>query len=247
MDIAWGNPSANIAKAEKLMAGQDAELFVLPEMWSTGYSVHPEEIAEDEQSSSALEWMKKTSTERKCAICGSLAIRDVDNLYRNRFYFVTPENTVCYDKRHLFTYAHEEVHYTRGDSQVIVDYHGVRFLLLVCYDLRFPVWSRWGIAGEYDAIVYVANWPSARQYAWDTLLRARAIENQCFVVAVNRVGCEHEKEFGGGSAVIDPQGMTIYTCQGNECTCQVDIDTNSLITQRESFPVLLDRDKHYGL
>ena len=267
MDIDYGNVDANIAKAEKMMAdtrwgssggsgnggsggcvncgsgsGGWADLYVLPEMWATGYSVHPEDIAEDEQDSRALAWMKKTSAERQCAVCGSLAIRDGDGLYRNRLYFVTPEGTVSYDKHHLFTYAHEDANYANGDRHTIVDYRGFRLLLLVCYDLRFPVWSRWGRAGEYDAIVYVANWPSARQFAWDTLLRARAIENQCYVVAVNRVGRERKIQYGGGSAVIDPQGITKNACQGHECTCQAEIDTSTVEIIRNDFPVLLDRD-----
>lgn len=242
-DIVWGDPEANIRKAEAMMNGLNASLFVLPEMWSTGYAVHPEEVAEDEASSRSLTWMRRVAGERHCAVCGSIAVRAAaDGSYRNRFYFVTPEMEVGYDKHHLFTFAHEDAHYTRGDQTVIVTYQGVRFLLEVCYDLRFPLWSRWGGAGEYDAIVYVANWPLERQLAWSTLLRARAIENQCYVIGVNRVGQERKATFGGGSTVIDPQGKTIATCQAQECTCQVDIDVAEVVRQREAFPVLGDRD-----
>lgn len=247
-DIVWGDPEANVRKVDTMIARDDADLYVLPEMWATGFAVHPEEVAEEESSSRALEWMRQTANNRNCAVCGSLAVRDsVDGSYRNRFYFVTPRAVTCYDKRHLFTFAHEDEHYTRGHRPVIVIYRGMRFLLEICYDLRFPVWSRWGRVGEYDAIIYVANWPSARQQAWDTLLRARAIENQCYVIGVNRVGQERKALFEGGSSVIDPQGTTIATCQVNECTCQVDIDIAEVITQRESFPVLKDRDLSDGI
>ena len=242
MDIAWGDVEANVARAEKMMAGQRADLYVLPEMWSTGYCVEPVEVAEDERRSRALAWMRRTARERQCALCGSLAVRTADGSYRNRMYFVAPEQEVHYDKRHLFTFAHEDEHYTPGGQPVRVSFRGMTFLLCVCYDLRFPLWSRWGRAGEYEAIVYVASWPSPRQQAWDTLLRARAIENQCYVVGVNRVGQERKAHFGGGSAVIDPQGTTISTCQADECACQADIDVSVVEQFRETFPVLRDRD-----
>lgn len=247
-DIVWGDTEANIRKVDAMVAALDADLYVLPEMWSTGFSVHPEEVAEEEASSLAQAWMRRTAAERQCAVCGSLAVHDSrDGSYRNRLYFVTPQETACYDKRHLFTFAHEDEHYTRGDRRVIVKYGGMRFLLEVCYDLRFPLWSRWGRAGEYEAIVYVANWPSARQQAWDTLLRARAIENQCYVIGVNRVGQERKLLYAGGSAVIGPQGTTISTCQNRECVCQVDIDVAEVAAQRDAFPVLKDRDLADGV
>ena len=242
MDIEWGNPHANILKAERLMGSTEAGLYVLPEMWATGYSVHPEEIAEDESESVALAWMRTTASKRQCAICGSLAIRDAQGDYRNRLYFITPDAEYYYDKHHLFTYAHEDQNYRPGKQSVVVTYQGVRFLLLVCYDLRFPVWSRWGMAGEYDAIVYVANWPEARQDAWETLIRARAIENQSYVVAVNRVGQQGKALYAGGSALVNPLGKTISACQATECACQAEIDLQALEWQRNDFPVLLDRD-----
>ena len=242
MDIEWGDPAANIKKAETMMKDCEADLYVLPEMWATGFAVHPEKVAEDEDTSLALAWMKATALQRQCAICGSLAIREAGGSYRNRLYFVTSEGTSFYDKRHLFTYAGEDQHYVRGEKQVIVNFRGWRLLLLVCYDLRFPMWSRWGRAGEYDAIIYVANWPDTRQDAWNTLLRARALENQCYVVAVNRVGQERKLSFSGGSVVIDPLGKVTDSCPPEECVIVGELETGIIETQRTEFPVLQDRD-----
>ena len=250
MDIVWSSPAENIKTVERLTHGCDADLYVLPEMWATGYSPHPEDVAERESESMALAWMKEFARKRQCAVCGSLAVADADGeetasaqtQYRNRFYFVTPEGIAHYDKHHLFTFAHEDESYKRGDNHVTVCFGGMRFLLMVCYDLRFPLWSRWGRAGEYDAIIYVANWPVKRQTAWDTLLKARAIENQCYVVAVNRVGKEHKSIFAGGSVVIDPLGTTISACEDGESVCLADIDSTVVTEQREKFPVLRDAD-----
>ena len=242
MDIAWGNPRQNITEAERLINGLEADLYVLPEMWSTGYSVHPERIAEDEEASLALKWMKQMAVERQCALCGSLAIKDRAGRYLNRHYFVTEHAVNFYDKRHLFSFAHEHVNYTAGERQVVVTYAGLRLLLLTCYDLRFPVWSRYGRAGEYDAIVYVANWPEARQDAWDTLLRARAIENQCYVIGVNRVGSERKTTFTGGSVVIDPLGRTIVSCESRVGACLALLHKDEVDAVRQGFPALNDRD-----
>lgn len=241
LDIVWGNPDVNIEKAECLMS-HPADMYVLPEMWATGYSKHPEEVAEDEERSKALAWMRATAKERHCAISGSLAIKDKEGHYRNRHYFVTPDHVVFYDKHHLFTYANEHLHYTAGQQHLVVTYGGLRFLLLTCYDLRFPVWSRYGRAGEYDAIIYVANWPHARQYAWDTLLRARAIENMCYVIGVNRVGCEKHITFSGGSVVIDPLGHPLASCDDLEQMCTAVISPDKVLEARMSMPVLADRD-----
>jgi len=233
MDIAWGHVDENIAMAERLMEKSDeADLYALPEMWATGFAIEPEGMAEDEDHSAALAWMRSTATQRHCAISGSLAIRTADDgRYRNRHYFVTPEAISFYDKHHLFTPGGEHEHYTAGQKTVIAEWLGVRFLLQTCYDLRFPLFSRWGLAGEYDAIIYAANWPSRRQLAWDTLVRARAIENQCYVVAVNRTGSDPATEYSGGSSLIDPTGLTTE-----------EIDLERLQRMRNRFRVLDDRD-----
>lgn len=234
-DIVWGQPRKNIFLVEKMMRNRNAaDLYILPEMWATGFAVDTIEIAEDETSSTALQWMKQIAKERQCAISGSLAVKVGDNYY-NRHYFVKPNSVSFYDKRHLFSYGHEDVHYTRGEQPVIVNWQGFRILLQTCYDLRFPVFSRYGRAGEYDAIIYVANWPEKRQMAWETLLRARAIENMCYVMAVNRTGQDTKCKYTGGSAIIDPLGKTINGLSS-------DLSLEKLRLTRNRFRFLDDRD-----
>ncbi len=242
-DVAWARPEENIARAEALIEGAaGSDLYVLPEMWATGFVVEPTGIAEEESTSAALAWMKRTVRARGCAISGSLAVRVSDGSYRNRHYFATPEHMVYYDKRHLFAHGHEDEFYTRGDEAVIVEWRGWRLLLQTCYDLRFPVFSRYGRAGEYDAIIYVANWPESRQLAWETLVRARAIENQCYVMAVNRVGAAAQCHYLGGSMVIDPMGRTVAECSQVEHWATVALDIEKLRAMRSRFRVLDDRD-----
>lgn len=244
-NIVWGNPIENIRRAELLINEHPgADLYVLPEMWATGFATQPEGIAEDEVSSLSLQWMKNTARQHQCAISGSLAVRTADGCYRNRHYFVTPDSLACYDKHHLFRHGYEDCYFTAGEQPVIVTWQGFRFLLLTCYDLRFPVWSRWGRAGEYEAILLVANWPSKRQQAWETLIRARAIENQSYMIAVNRVGIDAKQiAYEGGSAVIDPIGRTLVEAKKNveqALTSQLDIEF--LSKKRQHFRVLDDRD-----
>ncbi len=170
-DIEWGRPEVNIDRAEALMAqAPGADLYVLPEMWATGFATEPFGIAEEEEASVALEWMKTKAKAFGCAICGSLAIH-IDNTYRNRHYFINGRKEVFqyYDKHHLFSYGYEDQYYTAGDSHTVVAYEGFRFLLLTCYDLRFPMWSRFSDNYPYDAIICVANWPESRQNAWQIL------------------------------------------------------------------------------
>ena len=244
MDIAWASPKENIRRAEELISAtdDDTELYVLPEMWATGFAVEPESIAEEERSSEALSWMRQTALQRRCAVSGSLAVSIDDGSYRNRHYFVTPQGLAFYDKHHLFGYGHENENYTRGERAVTVDWHGARILLLTCYDLRFPVFSRYGRAGEYDVIVCVANWPAKRQQAWDVLTRARAIENQCYVVAVNRTGSDPACEYGGGSLVADPKGNAIIIGDNSHKHLSASLDLKRLQEMRHNFRVLDDRD-----
>ena len=245
-DIEWGRPDENIRQAERLMAQEpDADLYVLPEMWSTGFATEPEGIVEEEASSVALAWMKSKAKDLNCAICGSLAIH-VDGTYRNRHYFVDGRNGMVkhYDKHHLFTYGHEDQYYTAGDRHTIVDYEGFRFLLLTCYDLRFPVWSRYSDAYPYDAIICVANWPESRQNAWQILTRARAIENQAYLIGCNRVGIDSYNHYRGCSAIISPIGKTLARCKQNEPdTASFLLDLESLRYKREKFRVLEERDR----
>lgn len=167
-----------------------------------------------------------------------------DGTLRNRFYFVKPYGEFdYYDKRHLFTYGGENKHYAPGERRVVVEYKGIRFLLLTCYDLRFPVWAR--NRGDYDAIIITANWPESRQHVWDALTKARAIENQCYVIAANRTGCDPNCHYTGGSVIIDAKGHTVTQAKGQAAqTITADIDIEALHTFRCKFPVLDDRDEY---
>ena len=245
-DISWAKPEENIRHAQQLMdEAPDGDLYVLPEMWSTGFATQPEGIASNEADNKALEWMRQTAQERKCAISGSLAVKVVDGTFRNRHYFVDGRagETYYYDKHHLFTYGGENRFYTPGHQHTIVNYMGFRLLLQTCYDLRFPCWSRYSNNLEYDAIIYVANWPSSRQSAWQLLIRSRAIENQCYMIGVNRVGDDQCCHYIGASAVIDVTGRTVAQCRrGIPQALMCEIQMEELQRRREKFRVLDDRD-----
>lgn len=239
-DIVWADVNENIRKADTALDSQPgAELYIFPEMFSTGFCTFPEGVAEAQGQT--LQWMKTKSAQIGAAIAGSVAIRE-DGKYYNRFYFVKPDGEVAqYDKKHLFTFGGEHERFTAGDKRVVVEYKGVRILLEVCYDLRFPIWSR--NHGDYDMILYVANWPTVRVAAWKSLLVARAIENQCYVAGVNRVGADPSNEYSGGSMVIDPYGKIIASCEdGVEMIASAEIDMEMLETFRNKFPVLNDAD-----
>ena len=244
-DIEWGSPRGNILRIEQLMAQElDSDLYVLPEMWSTGFATEPFGIAEEEDSSVALEWMKTKAKELYCAICGSLAIH-VDGYFRNRHYFVDGRKGTIqhYDKHHLFSYGHEDDYYKSGDSHTVVAYEGFRFLLVTCYDLRFPMWSRYNAQYPYDAIICVANWPESRQNAWHILTRSRAIENQAYLIGCNRVGDDSYNHYRGCSAIISPIGRTLAKCKANEPdTTSFLLDLESLEHKRTKFKVLEERD-----
>jgi predicted amidohydrolase len=246
-DICWGDAPANIKQAEALIdASEDSDLYVLPEMWSTGFATQPEELAHDVNHNEALQWMRSVTIKRKCAISGSLAVRLEDGSYRNRHYFVDGRNQqeVFYDKHHLFTYGGEDKYYTAGQSHTIIEYEGFRILLLTCYDLRFPCWSRYADKLEYDVIVVVANWPESRQSAWQILTRARAIENQSYLIGVNRVGDDEYSHYTGCSCVIDSIGGTLGQCHRNQVeTLTIELSLSELHRRREKFRVLDDRDK----
>ena len=240
-DILWADPTGNIRKADAAISSSpDADLYILPEMFSTGFCTSPEGIAESDGAT--LEWMKKKSAQCGAAIAGSVAIKEDGNFY-NRFYFVKPDgDVVSYDKKHLFTYGKEHESFTAGDRRVIVEYLGVRILLEICYDLRFPVWSR--NHGDYDMIIYVASWPASRISAWNSLLVARAVENQCYVAGVNRVGTDPSDSYSGGSVIVDPYGNVIARCQdGIESYSEAEIDMELLEAFRRKFPVLNDADR----
>lgn len=243
-DVIWGDPVANQMQSEEdILKAPASDLYVLPEMWSTGFATHPEEFAEKDGAS--LRWMQQMAERMDAAIAGSVATQ-ADGRFYNRFYFVRPGlPPVWYDKHHLFTYGGEHQRYTAGQNRTVVDWRGVRFLLQVCYDLRFPIFSRNQADGEqaYDVALYVASWPTVRRLPWDTLLRARAIENQCFVCGVNRIGTDPTCQYNGGTICIDPYGRTLDACPDDTaCSITVPIDMDKLKAFRKKFPVLNDRD-----
>ena len=185
-DIIWEDKVSNLKNYQnKISQIESTDLIVLPEMFTTGFSMNPKDISET-MSGETIQWMKSNASKMNSAICGSIIIEE-DDKYFNRFIWVNPDGSICqYDKKHLFSFAGEDKNYTAGNEKIIIEYKGWKICPLVCYDLRFPVWSR--NSEDYDLLIYVANWPTKRKLAWKSLLVARAIENQCYVIGVNRVG-----------------------------------------------------------
>lgn len=239
----WEDAEANRAMFdEKLGALKGAtDLIVLPEMFTTGFSMRSTELAEQMSGPTVL-WMKEQAKAIGAALYGS-AIITVEGTYFNRGLFVTPEGQVTvYDKRHLFRFAGETEHYSAGRERVVVEWRGWRLQLQVCFDLRFPVFAR--NLGDYDAILYVANWPEARRYPWSQLLIARAIENQCYVIGANRVGMDGKgHHYSGDSVVIDPRGQVIGSVEPSmEGVATAVLDGAALADFREKFPVAKEAD-----
>ena len=240
-DIIWAQPEENRRHLGAWLDGMaKADLYVLPEMFSTGFTNEAAQMAE--RDGATLAWMQQKAQQLDAAIAGSVATEE-DGQFFNRLYFVKPTGEVtAYDKRHLFTYGKEHLHFTAGQERVVVEWRGVRILLAVCYDLRFPVWTR--NRKDYDMILYVASWPTSRVKVWNTLLKARAIENQCYVAGVNRVGEDPRCEYCGASAIISPYGEEMDSCAWNkECVATADIDMEKLRAFRLKFPVLDDADE----
>lgn len=219
----------------------DSDVIVLPEMFSTGFVMKPEKIAQT-MDGLTVEWMRKCAIKYNKAIVGSVAIRDGAN-YVNRMIFVKDNGEIVYyDKRHLFRMSGEDKVYAQGHERKIIEYKGVRFLLMVCYDLRFPVWSR-AVGTQYDVILYVASWPDARINVWDILLKARAIENQSYVVGVNRVGESKSDTYCGHSVILNYKGDIITMADDNqEMAITADISIEELNKARNKFPAYLDAD-----
>lgn len=246
-DIKWCEPQVNIAQVEALIATSDAaDLYVLPEMWSTGFVIEAQDVSQTEEQSEALKWMVTTAAKRNCAISGSLVISE-DGKYYNRHYFVTPNGIAAkYDKRHLFRLGGETKRFTAGSDRVVVEWQGVRFLLQTCYDLRFPVFARNRVVEgrnyDYDAIIYIASFPTPRMAAWRALSAARAIENECYVIAVNRTGDDIYCNYSGGSTVIDSFGDIITVAGSEEAVVLAAIDIDTLKDRRKRFPTLRDGD-----
>lgn len=240
---AWRDAAESIRRAEGLMAAQPAaDLYVLPEMWATGFDAAPTAAALDDNRA-ALAWMQATAAARGAALCGSLAVREEGALY-NRFVLCLPSGEVLhYDKRHLFLPGREAQNYTPGAQRRVLSLGAWRVLPQVCYDLRFPVFSR--CRGDYDLALYVAAWPASRAAAWHTLLRARAIENQCYVCGVNRAGSDpHMGTYAGGSLLISPAGETLCALSptGDEEVGGATIDLAAVAQARQQFPALRSGD-----
>lgn len=241
-DIAWQEPETNRLHVEDLIdpLPDNTDLIVLPEMFTTGFCTSPKGVAEKADTDTLI-WMQSVALRRNMALAGSVATEE-DGKYYNRFYFVKPDGSyVTYNKRHLFTFAGEDKEYAAGQDRIIVEYNGFRILLQVCYDLRFPVYSR--NRGDYDMILYIASWPTVRLYAWNMLVRARAIENVCYVAAVNRTGNDPGNEYSGGTALYDFMGKPIAEAGTGEEAVSGIISMQELTGFRKKFPALQDADK----
>lgn len=240
-NILWSAKQANLDKIRGLFESQPgADVYVLPEMFATGFSMKPERIAEP-FSGDIVAWMAVIAKEKSAAIVGSVSVEQEGRFY-NRMVMAKPDGTLdYYDKRHLFSYAGEDKKYVPGAERKVFEFGGIRFLPMVCYDLRFPVWSR--NHSDYDVAIYVASWPDERKYAWQTLLRARAIENQCYVLGVNRVGSDPVSVYSGYSVALGPDGLPIAECEpGKEVAAIADIDMEKLREYRKKYPFLNDAD-----
>jgi predicted amidohydrolase len=238
----WENPEDNLhlftQKIDQITGPSD--LILLPEMFTTGFSMKPEQFAET-MDGSTLQWMKKIAKEKNAVICGSLMIKHL-NTYYNRLIWMPPEgNAGFYDKRHLFALGEEADHYSGGAQKLLVELKGWKILPLICYDLRFPVWCR--NTDNYDVLLFVANWPERRIQAWKTLLQARAIENQCFVLGVNRIGEDgNGVYYSGESSVMDPKGELLFQQADSEQVYTITLSYDHLYHIRKSLPFLQDRD-----
>lgn len=241
-DLEWEDKESNLERFAGLISPLNGktDLVILPEMFSSGFSMAAEKLA-DEYNGLTLEWMSGISSLGNFAVCGSFIYKENDRYY-NRFAFVAPgRSPVFYDKRHLFSMGGEDKIFTKGNKQVIVNYMGFRISPYICYDLRFPVWSR--NRNEYDLALYVANWPSSRIAVWNALLRARAIENQCFVAGCNRTGIDGMGlKYPGQSVIINHRGETLAEAGDYECIIAAELSLPELTEFRQKFNVLEDAD-----
>jgi predicted amidohydrolase len=244
-DILWEDKEANLARYTALIEkieGQK-EIVVLPEMFSTGFSMAPERLAE-KMDGPTIQWMSETAKTHRIILTGSLIIED-GGAYYNRIVWMQPDGAYSsYDKRHLFGYGDEDGHYTPGTRKLITQVKGWRICPLVCYDLRFPVWARNVPGSEYDVLLYVANWPQRRSLAWKTLLQARAIENQAYCIGVNRIGEDAKGiTYSGDSSAFDPLGEQLWQASAKEAVQTIELSRQKLEETRGHFPFLRDADK----
>ena len=240
--LAWENPAVNRKFIEEYFLNEDEpfDLFILPEMFTSGFTMNPSAVAEP-MDGETMTWLKSLAKAKNCAITGSLVIKEDGNFY-NRMVFIFPSGEVqFYNKRHLFTLAGEEKVYTKGTKKVIVNYNNWNICLQVCYDLRFPVFVR--NVENYDLILYVANWPKPRINAWDSLLKARAIENMCYTIGVNRIGEDaNQLEYPGHSQVIDFLGNNMLNCESDLGVFVCELDKDQQLATRQKLNFLNDKD-----
>lgn len=243
VDLAWEDPAANLRKfTQRIKELKPADLIVLPEMFSTGFSMNAELLAEN-MDGTTVSWMKKTAMDHNTALTGSVIIKENNNYY-NRLLFVFPDgNFKSYDKRHTFTLAKEDQTYTSGKDRLIVEYKGWKICPLICYDLRFPVWAR--NTSDYDLLIYVANWPETRIHAWNILLQARAIENMSYCIGVNRTGNDgNDYKYNGHTAAYDCLGKSLFeNDRAKEFIQIIELDKSHLEETRDKLKFLQDRDK----
>jgi predicted amidohydrolase len=248
-NLHWEDRNANLNMFEEkinTLAG-GPQIVVLPEMFPTGFSMKPEKFAENMEGPTVT-WMRQMAADKKIILTGSVMIEEEDHFYNRLIWMLPNGNLGYYDKRHLFAYGEEDRHYTAGKDRLIASVNGWKINLMVCYDLRFPVWARQRFDEEmnfeYDVLVYVANWPERRSHAWKTLLQARAIENQCYVIGVNRVGKDGNGiEHSGASMMVDPLGKVMYLKENEEDIFTMSLDKNYLLEVRNKFPFWRDADR----
>ncbi|WP_373521981.1 amidohydrolase [Aquiflexum sp.] len=247
-DLFWKNKTANMAMLEEKIMNleQVVDLIILPEMFSTGFTMDAKEVSEP-MNLDTTKWMKQMAAQTKAVVTGSVIINDKDNYY-NRLLWVTPDGKIdTYDKRHLFRMANEDAHYDMGKARKIFEWKGWKIMPQICYDLRFPVWSRNRIKEnemEYDLIFYVANWPSPRIGAWDNLLQARAVENLSYSIGVNRIGTDgNEVPYCGHSAAYNYKGEKLTFSERQEEVLFVELDLQNLKDFRRKFPAWMDSDQ----
>lgn len=248
-NLHWENPVANLAMFEEKIwqIGQPTDVIILPEMFTTGFSMNAEPLAEM-MNMQTTKWMRQMANQTGALVLGSFIVKE-NGKYLNRLIWMEPDgNFKTYDKRHLFRMAEEQTVFASGDRKLIANWKGWNLCPLVCYDLRFPVWSRNTWSGDpkqmaYDVLIYVSSWPQARIFAWDTLLRARAIENLSYAVGVNRIGPDGKGvAYSGHSAVLNPKGETLYGAGEGEEIKTVTLDHQLLLAHRARFPAYLDAD-----
>ncbi|MBZ9568536.1 amidohydrolase [Modicisalibacter tunisiensis] len=251
-DLRWEDPETNCRRLDEQLGSLDAttsDLIVLPEMFATGFTMNSREMAEPMASSRSVAWMREQARRRGCVVTGSVAVTE-EGEYYNRLIWATPDGEVVhYDKRHLFRMAGEHERYGMGQQRSIVELKGFRILLTVCYDLRFPVWLRQQPAQdehfEYDALLCVANWPAPRRGPWRTLLQARAIENLCYVIGVNRVGEDAKGlAYAGDSMLVDFKGDPLIDEARDQPFIRTGtLDREALSRFRDKFPAWMDADR----